>query len=97
MALQHVAADWKLRTSVATSMSNERASRDSTGSGRVASAACQYAPPAALDEFGNPLPPGDESLNPLERAGQAIRDFFGGGDPAKQVPPADAPQPRPVQ
>lgn len=55
---------------------------------------CVYAPPPALDEFGNPLPPDDGSA-PLERAGQAIRDFLGwgdGGDPAKQVP-AQQPQP----
>ncbi|TLX21090.1 penicillin-binding protein 1B [Thermomonas fusca] len=58
---------------------------------------CPYVPPPELDEFGNPLPPADGSQNPLERAGQAIRDFFGGGDPAKQLPPTDAPAPRPVQ
>ena len=55
---------------------------------------CVYAPPPAVDEFGNPLPPDDGSA-PLERAGQAIRDFLGwgdGGDPAKQVP-TDPPQP----
>ena len=59
--------------------------------------ACPYAPPPELDEFGNPLPVGEDGMNPLERAGQAIRNFFGGGDPAKQAPPADAPTPRPVQ
>jgi penicillin-binding protein 1B len=59
--------------------------------------ACQYAPPVELDEFGNPLPPEDDSQNPLQRAGQAIRNFFGGGDPAKQAPPPEAPQPRPAQ
>ena len=55
---------------------------------------CVYAPPPAVDEFGNPLPP-DDGNAPLERAGQAIRDFLGwgdGGDPAKQVP-TDQPQP----
>ena len=56
-----------------------------------------YAPPPELDEFGNPLPDGEDALNPLQRAGQAIRNFFGGGEPAKQAPPADAPTPRPVQ
>ena len=42
-----------------------------------------------VDEFGNPLPmpeDGSDPANPLQRAGQALRDFFG-GDPAKQVPP----------
>ena len=57
---------------------------------------CVYAPPPALDEFGNPLPPedgeGDPAANPLERAGQAIRDFFG-GDPAKQPPAPEPPPP----
>ena len=64
---------------------------------------CVYAPPPELDEFGNPLPPDDgldPGANPLERAGQALRDFFR-GDPAKQVPPAQdnppPPQPAPVQ
>ncbi|HWS78896.1 MAG TPA: hypothetical protein VN205_11045, partial [Thermomonas sp.] len=55
---------------------------------------CVYAPPPAVDEFGNPLPPDDGSA-PLERAGQAIRDFLGWGDgrdPATQVPP-EPPQP----
>ena len=59
--------------------------------------ACPYAPPPELDEFGNPLPVGEDGMNPLERAGQAIRNFFGGGDPAQQAPPADAPPPRPAQ
>jgi penicillin-binding protein 1B len=57
---------------------------------------CVYAPPPALDEFGNPLPADDDGA-PLERAGDAIRDFLGwgdGGDPAKQVPPE---QPRPSE
>jgi penicillin-binding protein 1B len=63
---------------------------------------CVYVPPPPVDEFGNPLPPQDAGLdpgeNPLERAGQALRDFFR-GDPAKQLPPAqDAPPPpAPVQ
>ncbi len=55
---------------------------------------CVYAPPPALDEFGNPLPADDGSA-PLARAGQAIRDFLGwgdGGDPARQVP-MEQPQP----
>ncbi len=57
---------------------------------------CVYAPPPAVDEFGNPLPQdGSDPENALERAGQAIRDFFG-GDPAKQVPPAPEPQPAPT-
>jgi len=59
---------------------------------------CVYAPPPPVDEFGNPLPP-DEGSAPLERAGQAIRDFLGwgdGGDPARQVqPPPEQPQPTP--
>ncbi len=57
---------------------------------------CVYAPPAPVDEYGNPIPPAqpDGVGDALERAGQAIRDFFGGGDPAKQLPP---PQPQPVQ
>ena len=49
---------------------------------------CVYVPPP-VDEFGNPLPmpeDGSDPANPLQRAGQALRDFFG-GDPAKQVPP----------
>ncbi len=60
---------------------------------------CVYAPPPAVDEFGNPLPQDatDPGANPLQRAGEAIRDLFGGGDPAKQVPP-EQPQPsQPVQ
>ena len=55
---------------------------------------CVYAPPPPVDEFGNPLPPGDGA--PLERAGQAIRDLFGWGDgrdPATQVQPAPPPPP----
>lgn len=59
---------------------------------------CVYAPPPALDEFGNPLPPDDGSA-PLERAGQAIRDFLGWGDgrdPATQVPPEPAQPAEPV-
>ncbi|GAB1408407.1 penicillin-binding protein 1B [Thermomonas brevis] len=57
---------------------------------------CVYAPPAPVDEYGNPIPPAqpDGVGDALERAGQAIRDFFGGGDPAKQLPP---PPPQPVQ
>jgi len=54
-----------------------------------------YAPPAPVDEYGNPLPP--DGLAPLERAGQAIRDWLGWGDrgdPAKQAPP---PPPEPAQ
>ena len=50
---------------------------------------CVYVPPPPVDEFGNPLPmpeDGSDPANPLQRAGQALRDFFG-GDPAKQVPP----------
>ena len=63
--------------------------------------ACVYVPPPPVDEFGNPLPmPEDanDSANPLQRAGQALRDFFG-GDPAKQVPPApeQPPPSTPVQ
>ncbi|HOC11351.1 MULTISPECIES: penicillin-binding protein 1B [Thermomonas] len=59
---------------------------------------CQYAPPVEVDEFGNPITPApdDGSSNPLERAGEAIRNFFGGGDPAKRPSPADTP-PRPTQ
>ena len=57
---------------------------------------CPYAPPPELDEFGNPLPVGEDGMNPLERAGEAIRNFFGGGDPAKQAPPPAAPT-RPAQ
>ena len=59
---------------------------------------CVYAPPPAFDEFGNPLPPDDGSA-PLERAGQAIRDFLGlgdGRDPATQAPPEPAPPADPV-
>lgn len=59
---------------------------------------CVYAPPPPVDEFGNPLPPQDGQPAPLERAGQAIRDFLGwgnGGDPAKQVPPPAEPAPQP--
>ena len=56
-----------------------------------------YAPPPAVDEFGNPLPEeGSDPENPLERAGQALRDFFG-GDPAKQVPPPPPEQTPPAQ
>ena len=50
---------------------------------------CVYVPPPPVDEFGNPLPmpeDGSDPAYPLQRAGQALRDFFG-GDPAKQVPP----------
>ena len=54
---------------------------------------CVYAPPPALDEFGNPIAPPVEGERALERAGQAIRDWFGGGDPAKQAPPEPAPEP----
>ena len=62
--------------------------------------ACVYAPPQAVDEFGNPIP-ADPALDgepgALERAGQAIRGWFGGDDPAKQVPvPADAPPAAPA-
>ena len=59
---------------------------------------CVYAPPPAVDEFGYPLPPDDGSA-PLERAGQAIRDFLGWGDgrdPATQVLPEPAPPAEPV-
>jgi penicillin-binding protein 1B len=60
---------------------------------------CVYAPPPPTDEFGNPLPPEGDGFdpdgNPLERAGQALREFFR-GDPAKQVPPP-AEQPQPAQ
>ena len=63
--------------------------------------ACVYAPPTPVDEFGNPIPddPYDGMGDALDRAGQAIRDFFGGGDPAKQVPPPSAQPPasQPVQ
>ena len=57
--------------------------------------ACQYTPPQELDEFGNPLPPadGEAADGPLARAGDAIRNFFGGGDPARPAPPAAAPPP----
>ena len=57
---------------------------------------CVYAPPVPVDEYGNPIPqPQPDGVGEaLERAGQAIRDFFGGGDPAKQLPP---PPPQPVQ
>lgn len=56
---------------------------------------CQYAAPVDVDEFGNPITPApaDGSSNPLERAGEAIRNFFGGGDPAKQAPPPEPPHP----
>ena len=59
---------------------------------------CVYAPPPPVDEYGNPIPPSqpDAMGDALERAGQAIRDFFGGGDPAKQLPPPQ-PAPQPVQ
>jgi len=59
---------------------------------------CVYAPPPMLDEFGNPLPvpeDGSDPANPLQRAGQALRDFFG-GDPARQAAPAPEPQPAPA-
>ncbi|MEG3049720.1 MAG: hypothetical protein RR792_05995, partial [Thermomonas sp.] len=55
---------------------------------------CVYAPPQAVDEYGNPIPDDMVEGEPgaLERAGQAIRGWFGGDDPTKQVPvPADAP------
>ena len=60
---------------------------------------CVYAPPAPVDEYGNPVQePYGGMDDALERAGQAIRDFFGGGDPAKQVPPpSPQPAPSPVQ
>ncbi len=58
---------------------------------------CQYAPPVEVDEFGNPIPAApDANSSPLERAGEAIRHFFGGGDPAKQAPPAEPASPRPT-
>jgi penicillin-binding protein 1B len=60
---------------------------------------CVYAPPPAVDEFGNPLPPDDGSA-PLERAGQVLRDFLGlgdGDDPARPAPtdPPQAAEPEP--
>ena len=61
--------------------------------------ACVYAPPPAVDEYGNPIPADglDGEPGALERAGQAIRGWFGGDDPAKQVPvPADAPPAAPA-
>jgi penicillin-binding protein 1B len=58
---------------------------------------CQYAPPVEVDEFGNPIPAApDANSSPLERAGEAIRHFFGGGDPAKQAPPPEPASPRPT-
>ncbi len=46
---------------------------------------CQYAPPVEVDEFGNPLPATtpDDSVSPLQRAGEVLRDLFGG----KSAPP----------
>ncbi|WP_256645466.1 penicillin-binding protein 1B [Thermomonas paludicola] len=60
---------------------------------------CVFAPPPLFDEFGNPLPetPVDDDMGPLQHAGQAIRNFFGGGDPGKQVPAPTEPPPRPAQ
>ncbi len=58
---------------------------------------CVYAPPPPVDAYGNPLPPeGDREWedNALQRAGQALRDFFG-GDPARNVPPPEPPPPPP--
>ena len=60
--------------------------------------ACVYAPPPMLDEYGNPIPTDgqDSDANPFQRAGQAIRDFFG-GDPSRQVPPPSEPVQPPAQ
>ena len=61
--------------------------------------ACVYAAPQAVDEYGNPIPADglDGEPGALERAGQAIRGWFGGDDPAKQVPvPTDAPPAAPA-
>ncbi|MFT4180150.1 MAG: penicillin-binding protein 1B [Thermomonas sp.] len=62
--------------------------------------ACTYVAPL-FDEFGNLIPQDEQTDadgNPLQRAGQAIREFFGGGDPARQVPPQQPqPQPAPAQ
>ena len=63
----------------------------------ASSAPLYYAPPPPVDEYGNPLPTGDgfgDEENPLQRAGQALRDFFG-GDPARRVPPPEPPPPPP--
>ena len=60
--------------------------------------ACVYAPAPMLDEYGNPIPADgqDSDANPFQRAGQAIRDFFG-GDPSRQVPPPSEPVQPPAQ
>lgn len=57
---------------------------------------CVFTPPPELDEFGNPIEPAATDDAPaLERAGDAIRRFFGGK--TEPSPPAEAPQPQPVQ
>ncbi|MBV2210190.1 MAG: penicillin-binding protein 1B [Thermomonas sp.] len=62
---------------------------------------CLYVSPQEFDEFGNPIPPPEEgdSTTPLQRAGDAIRNFFGGSDTEKQTPPpTETPPPvRPTQ
>lgn len=65
----------------------------------VAGSAPAYAPcpaPVPLDAEGNPVAPGEEGGgNLLQRAGDALRALFGGGDPAKAAPPTPAPTPNP--
>lgn len=57
---------------------------------------CVFTPPPELDEFGNPIEPAaTDDASALERAGDAIRRFFGGK--TEPSPPAEAPQPQPVQ
>lgn len=52
-------------------------------------------PLAVLDEFGNPVPPVEEG-GLLQRAGEAIRRFFGGDDSGKAAPAPAAPPPPPA-
>ncbi len=50
---------------------------------------CVYAPPPSQDPYWDQGAP-EEGVDPLERAGQAIRGFLGwgdGGDPARELPP----------
>ncbi len=63
---------------------------------------CQYPQPLEYDEFGNPVAPEGEggALNSLQRAGEAIRNFFGGGNAygtsSGNPPPATSPSSQPV-
>jgi penicillin-binding protein 1B len=50
---------------------------------------CPNPSPVEFDEFGNPVVPAEQTPSLLQRAGDAIRQFFGGGRPNDgQTPPA---------